>query len=538
MWRKRFSKSSSDTESGYDSLDDSPPPEEFFQKTSDFRFTPSRVLKAIQNTAIGKAYDSPTQGMNPRMFNCASAAVCLSVAFNHICTKSKAQPTNPIFNFYLRPTLKSSSKPKDIEKSYRPLAISGLPLVFYERVLCSYMEKKVDQSLPETSYAYRPGRGASMAILKLKMLLQQKGAIAFFLDASDAFGCIKWQQLFDIMRKKGFDENLIAAIGRLYRLSCGRVVWRGESSMTFVFQSGVRQGGSISGHLFNLYFSCLDIIGNRGVMIFYADDLVIVVFHPWAAVSVLHELAELSQQMNINWNPDKCKVLHMAVDSRHDFEFYGKILENVSRFVYLGWIIVNKRTSIDDEQAARQACRLYAAAHETSQAYQFTRQLPWNERVNFAKTFGGLYAPECFTSLSAKALSRLRGAHRYLYMKLTGWEGEECFDEEASVSSLSIGSDDSAEEYYDKRSRWLYAYAATNEKLTKFRGIRNPYGTEWNPEPVLSMDIYHLKPAPSVEYQLRKAQYRIKVVSRKLCLGLDMEEIRFSKSLVKVVSPV
>ena len=368
------------------------------------------------------------------------------------------QPENPVFRFYLRPTLKASSKPKDVEKSYRPISISGLLLVFYERVICTDMEKKVNRSLPELSLAYRPARGTSMAVLKLKQLLQQKGAIPLFLGASDAFGCIVWKTLCEILERHDFHSNLIAAISRLYQSSAGRVIWRGLTSTTFVLSQGVRQGGSISGHLFNLYFASLSSLGEKVWVILYADDLVIIVFHPWAAVCALRHLEEISRALNVNWNPEKCKVMQMSSDVVHAFQLYGKPLENVSRFVYLGWIIVRKLRNCDDEQAMKQAGRLYAAAHDTSQAYQFTKHLGWQQRVAFAKTFGGIYAPECYTNVSEKALSRLRAAHRYLYMRLTGWIGEEAFDEEATVESLSPASTDSAEEYYDTRSRWLYAH--------------------------------------------------------------------------------
>ena len=220
--------------------------------------------------------------------------------------------------------------------------------------------------------------------------------------------------------------------------------------------------------------------------------------------------------------------MQMSSGTIHDFKFFGGVLENVARFVYLGWLIVRKLRNCDDDQAAKQAGRLYAAAHETSQAYKFTRQLPWDQRVNFAKTFGGIYAPECYTSLSSRALSKLRAAHRYLYMRLTGWTGEECFDDEATVRSLSIGSTDSDEEYYDTRSRWLYAYAAATEKLTQYRNVGRGSGR---------LDVEHLQPAPTIEYQLRKARHRIRKVMNGLNLDLEMSTIRLSKTLIDVVAP-
>ena len=393
------------------------------------------------------------------------------------------------------------------------------------------MAEKVESVLPPFSFAYRPERGTSLAILKLKQLLQRKGAIAFFLDASDAFGCIKWQTLFSMLDDLSFDSNVTAAISRLYHLSCGRVIWRGVTSTLFVLKQGVRQGGCISGHLFNVYFSKLDIAGTRGVILFYADDLVIVTFHPWAAVCILDELRILSESLNINWNPDKCKVLQMSSAVTHDFWWYGKPLENVSKFVYLGWIIVRRQRNCDDEQAMRQASRFYAAAHETSQAYKFTRHLPWKDRVDFAKIFGGIYAPEAYTWLSMKSLAKLKAAHRYLYMRLTGWSGVECFDEEATVSSLSIGSQDSGEEYYDTRSRWLYAYAATVPRSTLHQRVRRSNGAG-------AILVEHLAPAPHVEFQFRKARFRVQTTIDTIGLDLAMNSIRLSSGMRRAVRKI
>ena len=539
MWRKRFGTCKEHVDGRNESKDVSLEASCFFKTCGTFQFSPEKLLKAVKQTPKDKAYDTKIKGVTPSMYESETVAQCLSIAFNHLCTESLQQPNSPVFTFYLRPTLKTSSKPKDVEKSYRPISISGLTLVFYERVLCNEMEIKVNRVLPEMSFAYRPARGTTMPILRLKQLLQQRGAIAFFLDASDAFGCIKWEKLFEILESKKFDTNLVAAIKRLYQLSCGRVIWRGVISETFVLRQGVRQGGCISGHLFNLYFAQLETACVNAFVIFYADDMVIVVFHPWAAVVTISELEKLSRDLNVNWNPSKCKVMQMPGTIRHQYQMYGQNLENVNRFVYLGWIFVREARHCDDEQAAKQAGRFYAAAHETAQAYKFTRHLPWDQRVNFAKSFGGLYAPECYTNLSQRALSKLQAAHRYLYMRLTGWNGEEAYDEEASVSSLSLGSEDSAEEFYDTRSRWLYAYAAAKETVLTYGGIRHSACAVARSCTVgRSLQICHLKPAPSVAMQIRKAYHRISAVTRKIGINIYFDSIKKSNAIDNLVKPI
>ena len=281
------------------------------------------------------------------------------------------------------------------------------------------------------------------------------------------------------------------------------------------------------GHLFNLYFATLDIGHGRACIIFYADDLVVVCLHPWAVTSFLHELKKISDLLNITWNPSKCKVMQMSSNTTHNFRWYGKLLENLSRLIYLGWLIVRKTRNVDDDQAARQAGRFYAAAHEITQSYGFVSKLPWQERVNFAKCFGAMYAPEAYTSVSEKAISKLRAAHRYLCMKVTGWNGIESVEGGSTVSSCTIGSDDSDEEYYDTRSRWLYAYAATNEKKISYRQIRSCGD--------LDVDLLHA--APTIGSQLRQASYRIKKVTRKLGIPLDSVNLKLSKSIMSIIKP-
>ena len=219
----------------------------------------------------------------------------------------------------------------------------------------------------------------------------------------------------------------------------------------------------------------------------------------------------------------------MQMDSRttHNFVWYDQCLENVSRFVYLGWLIARKARNIDDEHACRQAGRFYAAAHEITQSYDFVKRLPWKERVNFAKCFGSLYAPEAYTSLSAKALQKLRAAHRYLFMRITGWTGIESVEAGSSTESCSIGTDDSAEEYYDIRSRWLYAFSAAHQKTATHRRIAGSGDVE----------IEFLHPAPTIGSQLRQARHRVSRVISRMVIPISLEKVKLSKSLATVLAP-
>ena len=142
------------------------------------------MKSAISETPKDKAYDNASIGMTPNMYHSDGVAACLATAFNHLCTEDESQPEpGTAFRYYLRPTLKDQQKPKGVGKSYRPLSISGLSLVFYERVQTSKMETGIERLLPELSFAYRRGRGTGHP--------DTKGATAKAGCHNSVLGCLR-----------------------------------------------------------------------------------------------------------------------------------------------------------------------------------------------------------------------------------------------------------------------------------------------------------------------------------------------------------
>ena len=155
-----------------------------------------------------------------------------------------------------------------------------------------------------------------------------------------------------------------------------------------------------------------------------------------------------------------------------------------------------------------------------------------DQRVNFAKCFGGLYAPEAYTSLSERALSKLRAAHRYLCMKTIGWNGVETVEaDDSTVRSISIGSEDSNEEYYDTRSRWLYGLVMCKPEPFKHRQIACDNGP-------ITVEGVCLRSAPTIQYQIRKAEQRILGTIDELGIHLSFDKIYRSANVLKMTKPV
>ena len=472
-----------------------------------FIFTETNVLEAIRDLPLDKVYDTNIKGITPKMYDDPLIASILAEKFTEICQqKERLTEFESPFKFYLRPTLKQNGLAKGIAKSYRPIAISGIILVIYERVIYNFIEPLIEEILPDSCYAYRKKRSCSLAILRLKELLRRKGATVCFLDASDAFGSVKWDAMYDILEKHGFSRNIITMIKQLYRNSYGRIRWDTTESSTFALSKGVRQGGSISGLLFNLYMNELlaSKVNDWAEILIYADDIALVTFHPFAMYQTIEFILASSNHLNIRWNPSKCKILTRDFKSpRQKIQMLGQSLEYVSCYKYLGWIITRKISNEDDEQAASQIAKLYINTHQVIQAYGFIFKLPRHERVCFCKMYGNIYAAEAYTSLSRKMMTKLRGAHRYLYMKILSWRG--------------IRKETNTGTEIDCRSRWLYAVEASKKS---------------------SINAHYIQiPAPTIEMQMRMRNYKIRQTSKLLKLNMDLSML-YNKCLKLVQKKV
>jgi len=118
-------------------------------------------------------------------------------------------------------------------------------------------------------------------------------------------------------------------------------------------------------------------------------------------------------------------------------------------------------------------------------------------------------------------------------MKITGWNGVESVEAEDldETASISIGSEDSHEEYYDTRSRWLYAMAMGKPEYFSHRNIASNGGPT-------TLNIACLRPAPTVQFQIRKAKQRIRTVVENLGMHLDIDKIYRSPNVARMVDAV
>ena len=153
-----------------------------------------------------------------------------------------------------------------------------------------------------------------------------------------------------------------------------RVRWEGNYSNQFKISNRVRQGGILSPLHFNLYVNEISIKLNGLKMgcviggciinhLMYADDLVIMSPSQKGLQKLVDMCNDIGQKLYIEFNEAKteCMIFRSKKDKTFKYEniiLYGKPLAYCSKFIYLGYIILD--TLSHDDDVKRQMCAIYA----------------------------------------------------------------------------------------------------------------------------------------------------------------------------------
>ena len=154
------------------------------------------------------------------------------------------------------------------------------------------------------------------------------------------------------MRHYGIPSKIVELIKEMYDGTSCKVVHDGMLSENFKIKTGVRQGCLLSPFLFILVVDWLmkeTVKGRRnGVQwtpftqlddLDYADDLALISHCKDKMQAKTSDLDKLSRSVGLQIHAGKSKVLRMATCNREEITLYGKPIEEVDSFCYLGSIL-------------------------------------------------------------------------------------------------------------------------------------------------------------------------------------------------------
>ena len=164
-----------------------------------------------------------------------------------------------------------------------------------------------------------------MAVLIVKELIERYNidgneVHAAFLDMSKAYDCLNHYTLIEKLIKAGLPSGVISIIKAVYFNQKIFSTYADSSTESCRIGNGIRQGGILSGILFNFYIdSMIKLINstnsgcilhhNKYAIVAYADDLVLLSPSKQGLQHLCNMVSTELLKLDLKLNPWKCKYL-------------------------------------------------------------------------------------------------------------------------------------------------------------------------------------------------------------------------------------
>ncbi|WP_103867589.1 group II intron reverse transcriptase/maturase, partial [Aquimarina sp. I32.4] len=225
--------------------------------------------------------------------------------------------------------------PKEKKGDFRKLGIPTIRDRFVQMAVKLLIEPLWESEFCNTSYGFRPKRGAKQAIKQVKQNIYDRHQFVYDADLSKYFDTIPHNKLFVLLKKRLVDKGILSLIHQWLtapvRLPNGKLL---------ASTAGSPQGGVISPLLSNIYLHAFDEIVNHPNgnfakanirMVRYADDFLLM--GKWYfSKEILQYIDRIMGNMGLTLNKEKTKLLHSCKSSLF---FLGFEFRNIkSKF---GW---------------------------------------------------------------------------------------------------------------------------------------------------------------------------------------------------------
>ncbi|CAF3799993.1 unnamed protein product [Rotaria socialis] len=160
--------------------------------------------------------------------------------------------------------LKKESEFKGTMKNFRPLSLMNIDYKIITKVLSSRLKKVMNKIIHHNQIAGIPGRTIHDNIHLIRAIIDHHSRNRIPLgitmwDQEKAFDRVNHLYFFEVLRQFGFGNNFINMIKLLYTNSIFTIKFNNILSEKVFFNSGIRQGCSLSGYL---YVLCLELLLN------------------------------------------------------------------------------------------------------------------------------------------------------------------------------------------------------------------------------------------------------------------------------------
>lgn len=188
----------------------------------------------------------------------------------------------------------------------------GIPTVIdrlVQQAILQVLQPLLDPAFSDSSYGFRPGRGAHDAVLKASKYVAEGRTTVVDMDLEKFFDRVNHDVLMARLARRVADKRLLRIIRRF--LEAGMM----QEGVSITRREGTPQGGPLSPLLANLLLDDLDQELERRGHTFcrYADDCNIYVQSPAAGERVLSSITQfLEGKLKLRVNREKSAVAHVS----------------------------------------------------------------------------------------------------------------------------------------------------------------------------------------------------------------------------------
>ena len=309
-----------------------------------FSIAESDVSKCIDKLKVTK---SPGPDMiSPRVLKEAKSELVkpLTVIFNKSLQSGLIPCEWKLAN--VTPIFKKGSK--SLPSNYRPISLTSVACKMLETIIRDKLVKHLEGNslLNNTQHGFRNKRSCLTNLLDflydiLNQYDESKAVDIIYLDFQKAFDKVPHKRLLIKLKSHGIQGNVLRWVENWLNNRKQRVVINGKASKWTKVTSGVPQGSVLGPVLFLVYINDID-NGVTGIISKFADDTKIantVVSNEQVIEmqSNLDKLSEWGQTWQMNFNADKCKVLHIGYrNEKANYTLNGTQLKSVDSEIDLG----------------------------------------------------------------------------------------------------------------------------------------------------------------------------------------------------------
>ena len=233
---------------------------------------------------------------------------------------------------------------KQHAENYRPISLTSVPCKIMESIikenLVNYLE--MNNLLSDTQYGFRSKRSCTLQLLEVYDIWTESldhgiPIDMLYLDFQKAFDSVPHLRLIEKLHNLGIDGKLLNWIHSFITNRTQRVMIGDSSSNWVQVKSGVPQGSVLEPTLFLAFINDFPENINSTIRLF-ADDAKL--FRPIKTENDkeilqndINKLCEWSDKWQLNFNVNKCRVLHVGNRNlKYDYQMsIGPELPNITQ---------------------------------------------------------------------------------------------------------------------------------------------------------------------------------------------------------------